>query len=216
MRLRTVSTTLGSSHGREIPAAPPTWSYTRAVSIGAPRSAVWPWLLQLGQGRGGFYSYARLENLAGCTIHDVPQSQPELQRLQIGAVVRMHTNGFGPQVMALEEERSLVLGGPADAAGARAVWSFQLFDGPDGTTRLVEHGRNAPGEGAFVKGGYGTYLTDPIGFVMGRKMLRAIGQLADTTRRNVPGRLRHALSVTLDALFFRRSADRSRDSDVGK
>lgn len=36
---------------------------TRAISIDAPPEQVWPWLVQLGQGRGGFYSYDSLENL---------------------------------------------------------------------------------------------------------------------------------------------------------
>lgn len=42
--------------GDEIVSAP-TWSYNHAITINAPRAQVWPWLLQLGQGRGGFYSY---------------------------------------------------------------------------------------------------------------------------------------------------------------
>jgi hypothetical protein len=40
---------------------------TRAISIRAPASQVWPWLVQLGQGRAGLYSYEWLENLAGTT-----------------------------------------------------------------------------------------------------------------------------------------------------
>ena len=52
-----------------------------------PRAAVWPWLVQLGQGRGGFYSYEGLENLVGCDIHNVPEIRPELQRLEEGAQV---------------------------------------------------------------------------------------------------------------------------------
>ena len=42
---------------------------TRAITIRADADAVWPWIAQLGQGRGGFYSYDRLENLLGCDIH---------------------------------------------------------------------------------------------------------------------------------------------------
>ena len=38
---------------------------TRGITIGVPPGQVWPWLAQLGQGRGGFYSYDLLENLAG-------------------------------------------------------------------------------------------------------------------------------------------------------
>jgi hypothetical protein len=49
----------------------PTWTYTHAITILAPRAAVWPWLVQIGQDRGGFFSYEVLENLVGCHIHNV-------------------------------------------------------------------------------------------------------------------------------------------------
>ena len=42
---------------------------TRAITIAAPPSAVWPWLVQVGYGRAGFYSYDLVENLVGCDIH---------------------------------------------------------------------------------------------------------------------------------------------------
>jgi hypothetical protein len=42
---------------------------TRAITVRTLPDGVWPWIVQLGQGRGGFYSYDLLENLAGCDIH---------------------------------------------------------------------------------------------------------------------------------------------------
>ncbi len=50
----------------------PKWSYTQAITIRASAEQAWPWLVQMGQGRGGFYSYEWLENLIGC---DTPQAQ---------------------------------------------------------------------------------------------------------------------------------------------
>ena len=47
----------------------PKITSTRAITIDAPPHDVWPWLVQIGQGRGGFYSYDALENLARCDIH---------------------------------------------------------------------------------------------------------------------------------------------------
>jgi hypothetical protein len=47
----------------------PRLGYTRAITIQTPPERVWPWLIQIGQGRGGLYSYDGLENLAGCDIH---------------------------------------------------------------------------------------------------------------------------------------------------
>ena len=165
----------------------PTWSYNHAITINAPRSQVWPWLLQLGQGRGGFYSYERLENLVGCDIHNVTQIRPELQQLRVGETIRMHANGFGPPVPILDPGRALVLGGPPQPGGSNATWSFYLFDGPGGTTRLLERGRNAEGKGILEKLGFGPYLIDPVGFVMSRKMLRTIKRLAESPAAETEG-----------------------------
>ena len=49
---------------------------TRAITMSAPADQIWPWIAQLGQGRGGFYSYDALENLVGCDIHSADRSSP--------------------------------------------------------------------------------------------------------------------------------------------
>jgi hypothetical protein len=158
----------------------PEWSYNHGISIDAPRSAVWPWLVQLGQGRGGFYTYEGLENLVGCRIHNLMEIRPELQRLAVGDVIVTHgRSGFGPEVTRLERERALVLGGAPNRKGSQTTWAFYLLDGPDGTTRLLERGRSVAGKGLLEKLGAGPYLMDPIGFVMSRKMLRTIKRLAE-------------------------------------
>ena len=126
--------------------AKPEWTYDHAVSIDAPRSAVWPWLVQLGQGRGGFYSYQGLENLVGCQIRNLTEVRPELQSLSVGDTIVLHgRSGFGPKVARLDPERALVLGGPPNERGSQATWGFYLLDGRQGTTRLLERGRYSPG-----------------------------------------------------------------------
>jgi hypothetical protein len=164
--------------GDEIVRAP-TWTYTHAIRILAPRAAVWPWLVQIGQGRGGFFSYEVLENLVGCDIHNVPELRSELQQLRPGDRVRMHASGFGPSVSILEPGRALVLSSPPDANGSQATWAFYLHQTEDGVTRLIERGRQTAGKGILAKLGYGPYLIDPIGFVMSRKMLKTIKRLAE-------------------------------------
>jgi hypothetical protein len=57
---------------------------TRAITIGAPVSAVWPWVAQLGQERGGFYTYDWLENLFLANMRNADRLLPEAQRLQVG------------------------------------------------------------------------------------------------------------------------------------
>jgi hypothetical protein len=161
----------------------PDWTYNHAISIYTARSAVWPWLVQLGQARGGFYSYEGLENLAGCQIRNVFEIRPELQQLRVGDRIVLHgRSGFGPEVVQLESERALVLGCPPSEKGSQAIWGFHLIDGPHGTTRLLERGRGVAGHGLGEQLGFGPYLMDPIGFVMSKKMLLTIKQLAEATQ----------------------------------
>ena len=88
----------------------PRLGYTWAITIKAPAERVWPWLAQMGQGRGGLYSYDGLENLAGCDIHSVDQILPELQHPQMGELIRLGPQGYPCfAVAAIEPNRALVL-----------------------------------------------------------------------------------------------------------
>lgn len=69
--------------------AGPDLTATRAITVRAPASGVWPWIAQLGQGRGGFYSYDFLENLAGCDVHSADRIVPEWQDVVVGDEVRL-------------------------------------------------------------------------------------------------------------------------------
>ncbi len=66
---------------------------TRAVTIESPPEAVWPWVAQIGQGRGGLYSYDALENLVGLDIHSLDMLLPEDQRVGQGDLVRLGKPG---------------------------------------------------------------------------------------------------------------------------
>ena len=72
----------------------PMLGYTRAITIHAPAARIWPWLAQMGQGRGGLYSYDGLENLAGCKIHSLEHINPELQNPQVGELIRLGPQGY--------------------------------------------------------------------------------------------------------------------------
>jgi hypothetical protein len=69
---------------------------TRAITVHAPAAQVWPWIAQLGQGRGGFYSYDALENLVGCDIHSANRVVPEWQDLKVGDQVSLGTPADRP------------------------------------------------------------------------------------------------------------------------
>src|SRR5215831_2205624 len=73
----------------------PKITSTRAITIDAPPRDVWPWLVQIGQGRGGFYSYDALENLVRCDIHSADRIIPQLQQLDPGDLILLAAAG-GP------------------------------------------------------------------------------------------------------------------------
>src|SRR3989442_7189202 len=57
---------------------------TRAITIDAPVAHIWPWMAQLGQDRGGFYSFDLLENVVGCEMPTEDRLRPEKQSCRIG------------------------------------------------------------------------------------------------------------------------------------
>lgn len=110
-------------------------SATRAITINADRHAVWPWMVQLGQGRGGFYSYDRLENLIGCDIHSAERIVPEWQALAVGDGVNLHPE-VALTVALVEPDRALVLRGAVPMGKTPPpydfTWAFVLCGAPTG------------------------------------------------------------------------------------
>lgn len=82
---------------------------TRAVTIGAPPLAVWPWLVQMGSGRGGAYTHDWVENLLGMRMHSANEVLPQFQGLAVGDVLRI-PNGPSMRVAVLDRERVLTVG----------------------------------------------------------------------------------------------------------
>ncbi|HEY0119495.1 MAG TPA: SRPBCC family protein [Cellulomonas sp.] len=156
---------------------------TRTVGIAAPAAAVWPWLVQLGQGRGGFYSYDELENLVGCDIHSADRIVPEWQDLAAGDQVHL-APPVALDVVVVEQDRALVLQGAAGfGPGAPPydfTWAFVLRPGRDGGTRLVVRERYQ------YKAGWARLLVEPVSvlsWVMSQKMLRGIRDRAQAAYR---------------------------------
>ena len=114
---------------------------TRAITINAAAEAIWPWLVQLGQGRGGFYSYTWLENLVPKEdIHNADRIVPAWQQISVGAEVRLHPE-VKLRVAIAQPAAALVLVGAVPmgktAPPYKFSWAFVLLPLPDGTTRLV-------------------------------------------------------------------------------
>lgn len=84
----------------------PKLNATHAITIDAPVADVWPWLVQVGQNRAGFYSYTWLENLVGCAMHNANQIVPEWQELKVGDEVWLHPKAPPLKVLAIEPGRA--------------------------------------------------------------------------------------------------------------
>ena len=160
---------------------------TRAITIRASAERVWPWIAQLGQGRGGFYSYDFLENLIGADIHSADRIVPELQEIEVGDEVLLGPE-FGYDVALLEQGRSLVLRGgfPMEniAAPYDSTWAFVLQAESDETTRLLVRERYE------YKRWWAALVVEPteaISWVMSQKMLRGIRDRAERPAHSVPG-----------------------------
>lgn len=113
----------------------PTFDATRAITLDAPPEQVWPWLVQMGLTRAGWYSYDLLDNLARPSARRL---LPELQDLRPGDIVPMSPDGtHGMKVLSLDPPRSMVWGEPGGT-----TWAWQLDETASGGTRLVTRVRS--------------------------------------------------------------------------
>jgi hypothetical protein len=96
---------------------------TRAITVHAAADQVWPWIAQLGQGRGGFYSYDALENLVGCDIHSADRVVPKWQDLKVGDQVKLAPE-VGVGVTVVQQGRALVLRGGVPMGAVPPPYDF--------------------------------------------------------------------------------------------
>lgn len=155
--------------------AHPTITLTRAVTIAAPPAAVWPWLVQMGYRRAGWYSYDLFDN---DNVH-VHRILPEFQDLKVGDIMRTDAEG-GFRVEAIDPERSIVAmihGQETGSSGDITICLMLRPLAPDGQrTRLALrlHGRFWGASGRLFE-----LIFDFGDFVFMRKMLLGIKQRAE-------------------------------------
>jgi hypothetical protein len=154
-------------------------SATHAVTINAPVADVWPWLVQVGQDKGGFYSYSWLENLFGCRMRNADRIVPEFQGLKVGDTVWLHPKVPPLPVLVCEPFRAIVLGSNTKDPG---TWGFYLKELDENTTRLIVRGRGnwQPG---LLKSFFYFGVFEPAHFIMERKMMLEIKRLAEAKQR---------------------------------
>ena len=169
----------------------PRFKATRAIGIAAPPADVWPWLVQIGLGRGGFHSYELLERLGGIDVRNVERILPHLQSLEVGQEIKLHPSAPGLVVVLLElnehlctrtwkDEQDLVDRDPT------VVGSFSLYlvrasaDSCRLLVRTCKQQRRPRSRAARL---FATFLEDPLDLVMEQRMLRTVRRLAQ--RRGV-------------------------------
>ncbi|HVZ47767.1 MAG TPA: hypothetical protein VG916_03215 [Gemmatimonadaceae bacterium] len=161
--------------------SPMFYRIDHAVTVRAPADSVWPWLVQLGQDRAGFYSYDWLERLAGDRVHNADVINPAWQSLAVGGLVRAVQPGYlggvfgdsiGWRVTYLDPGRVLTL----------ENWGAFIVEPLDATTsRLIvrTRGEGRPSLGMAVMGPVELLVFEPAHFIMERGMLRGIRDRAE-------------------------------------
>jgi hypothetical protein len=165
--------------------AQPRYRIDHAVTIEAPADQIWPWLLQLGQDRGGFYTYDWLERAFGAQIRNADSIHPEWQDRDLGDRVLAVPPGYlggvfgdtlGWQITALDHNRVMVL----------EDWgTFALRPIDERRTRLIIRtlGAAEPTPEAILFSPVGLLLFEPAHFIMERGMLLGIKARAERTAR---------------------------------
>jgi hypothetical protein len=164
----------------------PAVQTTEGIWIDAPASAVWPWLVQMGQDRGGMYTYEKLENLVGLQHRNADRIHPEWQHLAVGDVIRLVPrgwmglrNGIALPVVALVEGESIVLRLQPPDVPVDGVWSFHVVPHWEDRCRLLVRTRarmRVPGEAL------GAEAAGPVMSLLTRGMLQGIKRRAEESR----------------------------------
>jgi hypothetical protein len=169
----------------------PTWSWTHGIEIDAPAEEVWPWVVQLGADRAGFYSYQWLENLVHCELRNAEAIHPGWA-LQVGDGLVLHPTVPPIPIVSVDPGRSLVAFAAPDPQArergehwASASWAFVLEPLGPGRCRLVSRFRTAHSRDLPTRLAQGPGLLEPVGFAMDRRMLLGIRERVLASRQRM-------------------------------
>ena len=168
----------------------PRWLWTHGVEVDAPPEHVWPWVVQVGADRGGFYSYQWLENLVGCNVRNAEAIHPEWAH-GAGDDLVLHQKMPPLRVVSVVTGRSLVAFAAPDEAAragggpwASATWAFLVEPLDAGRSRVVSRFRSACSDDIATRLTQGPALLEPVGFAMDRRMLLGIRDRVLATKRS--------------------------------
>ncbi|HEX6514471.1 MAG TPA: hypothetical protein VF049_02775 [Nocardioidaceae bacterium] len=154
---------------------------TRAITVAAVPGAVWPWIAQLGYGRGGFYTYDLLDNAGERSADRV---MPEYQDIRVGSLVPMfHESGdlaIAYEVDSLEPPNWMLwVHRPHRGEKPDSTWSWRLTPVPGGGTRLVTRMKQDYRWQTPRLALFNVWLMEFGDFAMERRMLRGIKARAE-------------------------------------
>jgi hypothetical protein len=153
----------------------PDFLSTRAITIDAPASSIWPWLVQMGSVEGGVYTYDWIENLFGLHMHGVDEILPQFQNRKVCDIEQLGKNGPRLRVDILDTERAMVL----HSEDGNWVWAFCLYPVGSNRTTLVSRNRIATPAAGRPQRAFGVLVMEPGSLIMERKMLLGIKQRAE-------------------------------------
>jgi hypothetical protein len=152
---------------------------TRAVTIKAPAQAIWPWLIQMGQDRAGFYTHNWVERVLQSGIPDTSVIRPEWQHLEVGSLMRTNRDiggkPMGWPVAAIEPGHCLVVTSKNMPAG---TYAFVIEQIDPETSRLIvrDRARWKWSEWPFV-----TFVYEPLHAYMEIGLISGVRRRAEAT-----------------------------------
>jgi hypothetical protein len=164
----------------------PRWSWTHGIEIDAPAEEVWRWVVQIGADRAGFYSYQWLENLAGSELRNAETLHPEWAH-HAGDELVLHPKVPGIPMRAVEPGRYLLAHAPREASETFVTVSWLFFVEPLSPvrSRFISRFRCDCSDDFATRIAYGPILTEPVGYVMDRRMLQGVKERAERLRHQV-------------------------------
>ena len=153
----------------------PIGSVNHAITIHRPPRDVWPWLVQMGSGRAGWYAYDFIDNGGHPSSNKVV---PEFQAVKVGDVFpALPGQNQVFSLMRLTPERDLVLGWRQPNGNVQTSWAFVLFESRPGETRIVVRGRIAEGYTPLgLPQWIAVLVAKPAHFIMERKQLLGLAR----------------------------------------
>lgn len=150
-----------------------------AITIRRSPHEVWPWLVQMGAGRGGWYAYDFIDNGGH---HSAERILPEFQKIEVGSVFPAVPGAKDVFTVAqYEPEHSLVLSWRSPSGEYFTSWAFALEELPPHATRLIVRGRVGPNYHPFgLPRWIALLLARPAHFIMERKQLLDIARRAES------------------------------------